>query len=359
MRIVDLLIVVLGLGFVSAAEAVNIGAAHAAPMTAHAPVIRAVGPAAASPGGAAAPAPLPDIVTDGGGIHVANTFAPFNGTVAINSTTMSPLTPAQRARNRGEQPCSFTGSFTLKNVGGSRADSVDVYTWVEQPQGPQVGKIGDMGYSNPPLMPGGTYSWTFAQHLAPGSYVFWLVIDPQNRLKQATPGPKKYQVRLLASCGIAGMPRMTAPNALAPAANGIGGAPLRVQSAIPGRPPSGGIGIMSAPAHAFMRIDGVGGDSTDSAHRGWIELQSTSWQDRGPAPGGNGCRQLALSATMLLEKASSQLAMLASSGRATTITIDDSAGRRALRDALVTSISTTGAGARPSQSLAVVGAYCP
>ncbi len=194
-----------------------LSAARAAPLTAGAPVSRALGPAATKPSYATAPAPitrLPDIVADGGGVNIAGRMAPFNGSVAINSMTMEPLTPIQRARSRnGDQPCRFIGSFRLKNVGSGSAGATgfDVYTWVEQPQGPQVGKISDTGYGIPDMHPGATYSQNFSFDLLPGSYVFWLSIDPMHRLKQATPGARQYHVQLNASCGIAGMQRMRVP----------------------------------------------------------------------------------------------------------------------------------------------------
>lgn len=200
-------------------------AAAAATNTLGAPASRALAPAAAKPGSATAPAPIamnPDIVADGGGVHIGGTMAPFNGSAAINSRSMVALTPVERARNRdGAEPCRFTGSFTLKNVGAGSPASVglngfDVYTWVEQPQGPQVGKIGNTGYFIPDLKPGATYPQNFSFDLRPGSYVFWLSIDPYHKLKQATPGNKTYHVQLNASCGITGIQRMQVPAGIRP-----------------------------------------------------------------------------------------------------------------------------------------------
>ena len=80
------------------------------------------------------------------------------------------------------------------------AGAVDVYTWFEQPQGPQVGKISDQGYGNPALAPGGRQTWTFRATLAQGSYVLHLVIDPKHLNKQ-------YAVNLKPSCGYGGIRR--------------------------------------------------------------------------------------------------------------------------------------------------------
>lgn len=235
--------------------------ASAAPISTGAPATRALGPAAPRPGAIATQPPSvlhADLVVDGNGVQIGSRFAQFGTTAPINSTSMTPLAPQQQARERGAQPCHFTGSFAVKNAGAVQSEAVDVYSWAEQPQGPQVGKIGDMGYGNPALAPGARQTWTFALDLAPGSYVFHVVIDPKRLNRQ-------YTTNLIASCGLGTIPQMRAPNALAPAGTGIGSGPQQTQSAGSAgastfHAPSGGIKI--APAAASQA--GIGIQSSSS-----------------------------------------------------------------------------------------------
>ena len=188
------------------------------------------GPVATKPGSASVPTPAtlyPDIIADGGGITINNKFVAFNGSIAINSTTIMPSSPETTT-------CRYTGSFTLKNVGGGSPASVgvnsfDVNTTVEQPQ---VGKIDSQGYGIPDLKPGATYPQTFYYDLKPGSYVIWLTIDPYHKLKQATPGVKQYHVQLNVTCDRGGsMQRMPGP------AKSMGGASVKPGGTVNGAAP--------------------------------------------------------------------------------------------------------------------------
>jgi hypothetical protein len=273
-----------------------------------------------------------DLVVENNGVYIGGRLATFGTTTSVVSTAMAQPSPAQRGRER-VQSCSFNGSFTIRNAGGRQSDAVDVYTWLEQPQGPQVGKISDQGYGNPALAPGGSQTWSFGFTLMQGSYVFHLVIDPKHLNK--------------ASCGYGGISQMRAPNALAPAPAGGGIAP------------SGGIGIARAGARSFMQVEGVAGESGDLAHRGWIELLSASWRDEGPDGGRAGCRRIRFAAAKLVDKSSGQLAGLAVSVRPTAITVDGPGGRRTLQRAMITSVTPAGGGDRPQESLSATGSYCP
>jgi hypothetical protein len=44
----------------------------------------------------------------------------------------------------------------------------------------------------------------------------------------------------------------------------------------------------SASAAAYLKFEGVDGESADSKHKGWIDLESTSWGASNPATGSNG-----------------------------------------------------------------------
>jgi hypothetical protein len=123
-----------------------------------------------------------------------------------------------------------------------------------------------------------------------------------------------------------------------------------------------GIGAARPAPQAYMEIAGVAGRSQDAAHRGWIELLSATLQDRGVDPAGSGCRQLALSATKIVDSASPQLASLAASHRLADVTIDGSAGRRTLRRAVIESVAqlgtAVGANAPAHESVSVLGLEC-
>ncbi|MGA7986191.1 MAG: hypothetical protein WCA01_13510 [Burkholderiales bacterium] len=140
---------------------------------------------------------------------------------------------------------------------------------------------------------------------------------------------------------------------VAPAKPGvIAPAPLRLPE---------GVGVRPAP-QAFMQIAGVTGQSADIAHRGWIELLSASWLDRGAVPGREGCRQFVLSAVKLVDPSSSQIAAMASARRRAEITVDGPGGRRTLHDAAIASpvpmSAATSAQAPARESFSVVGLEC-
>src|SRR5512135_806394 len=332
------------------------------------PATRALGPIAPKPGSLATQPPSvlhADLVVDGNGFQIGNRFAQFGTTVPINSTSMAPLSPKQQAQNRGQAPCHFTGSFAVKNTGAVQSEAVDIYSWAEQPQGPQVGKIGDMGYGNPALAPGARQTWSFALDLAPGTYVFHVVIDPKRLNRQ-------YTVNLSASCGLGTIPQMRAPNALAPAGTGIGGTPAGTQSAgSVGGPivhaPSGGIKIATPHNKGmFMKISGIAGESKDSAHRGWIELLSIDW---GSHTGGgasargraarSGCKATEVSVTKYSDSSDSALQKLLVEGGAVDVTIVEQARTVELHEAQITSVGPaqglTGLEGRMRESVGLAG----
>lgn len=147
----------------------------------------------------------------------------------------------------------------------------------------------------------------------------------------------------------------TAPHTPAPVA------PAPLQPVAPSPPHPAGIGTLRPAPQAYMEISGVTGASQDAAHRGWIELLTANLQDRGADSAGTGCRQLALSATKLVDSASPQLASLAVSRRPADVTVDGPMGRRTLRRAVIESVAQLGAtgGAAPAhESLSVVGLEC-
>jgi len=333
------------------------------------PATRALGPAAPKPGSLATQPPSvlhADLVVDGNGIQIGNRFAQFGTTAPINSTSMAPLSPKQQAQERGQAPCHFTGSFGVKNAGAVQSEAVDVYSWAEQPQGPQVGKIGDMGYGNPALAPGARQTWTFALDLVPGSYVFHVVIDPKRLNRQ-------YTVNLSASCGLGTIPQMRAPNALAPAGTGIGSAPLQTQSAgSVGGPivhaPSGGIKIAKPQNKGlYMLVQGVRGDSKDLAHQGWFDLLSVNWgshiggggvSSRGRATSPN-CNVTEVSVTKYSDASDATLQKLEVEGKSVNVTIAEPTRTVKLREAQITSVGPAqgvgGSDGRMRESVTLVG----
>jgi len=330
----------------SAALGLALTAASAAPLGERGAATRSLAPAA-TPGAAPAPAPTalrPDLVVQNNGVTIGGRLVPFGSTTAIVSTAIAQPSGPQRGRER-EPSCSFNGSFTIRNAGAGPAPAADVYTWFEQPQGPQVGKISSMGYGNPALAPGGTQMWGLGFTLMQGSYVLHLEIDPKKLNKQ-------YAANVKVSCGYGGIPRMQAPKALGPG-------PVQLHSPPSGIAPSGGIGIAANRAHTFMQIEGVQGASQDPAHPGWIALLSASWRDEGPDGSRAGCQRIRFAAVKLLDKSSAQLAGLAASGRQTAITVDGPGGRRTLQRAMFTSVTPSGGGDHAQESLSVAGSYCP
>ncbi|MFZ1910209.1 MAG: type VI secretion system tube protein Hcp [Burkholderiales bacterium] len=288
------------------------------------------------------PALNSNLIVDGNGVQIGGRLATFGTTAGIVSTAMVPLTPIQRAK-RVPQACHFTNSFTIKNAGGRAADGVDIDVWVDQPQGPQVGKIASNGFGNPSLAPGASYTWNWAFDVSPGSYVYHLVVDRKHLNRQ-------FAVNLVASCGFGTVPQMRAPAAQIPAP-GAGGIA-----------PSGGIGIARPRPHEFMLVSGVAGESKDPGHRGWIDLLSVSWQDRAANGGDGRCRPVSVTATMYVEKASPQLASLTVSGSPNQVTIDGPGGRRTLGNAVVSSVAPAGGGVGdklPRESVSLSGSYCP
>jgi type VI protein secretion system component Hcp len=343
--------------------------ASAEPISAGAPATRALGPAAPRPGSIATQPPSvlhADLVVDGNGFQIGNRFAQFGTTVPINSTSMAPLSPKQQAQNRGQAPCHFTGSFAVKNAGAVQSEAVDVYSWAEQPQGPQVGKIGDMGYGNPALAPGARQTWTFAFDLAPGSYVLHVVIDPKRLNRQ-------YTANLVASCGFGAMPQMRAPNALAPAGSGIGGTSLQTQSAgsvggAVAHAPSSGIKIATPHSKGqYMLVQGVHGESKDLAHQGWIDLLSVNW---GAHMGGgvanartraasSNCKRTEVTVTKYSDASDPALQKLEVLGTGVDVTITEAAMTVKLRETQITSVapaqSPGGADGRMRESVTLVG----
>ncbi|MGA8006546.1 MAG: type VI secretion system tube protein Hcp, partial [Burkholderiales bacterium] len=302
---------------------------------------------AALPGAAVTPTPAalqPDLVVQNGGVYLnGGRLLTFGSTAQITSTAIAPSGPKKTPPR--VPSCTFDGSFTIRNAGGGPAPAVDVYTWFEQPQGPQVGKMLDVGYGNPALAPGGTQMWSFRATLMQGAYVFHLVIDPKRLNKQ-------YALNLMLSCRSGGIAQMQAPNALHPGPQPLAAPPSGIA-------PSGGIGIARMGAHSFMQVEGVAGESNDLAHRGWIELLSASWRDEGADGSRSGCQRIRFAAAKLVDKSSAQLAGLAVSGRPTAITVDGPGGRRTLQRAMITSVTPSGGGERPQESVSATGSYCP
>lgn len=338
----------LGLG-ISTALAAPIGVR--APAGATAPATRSLAPAA-PPGAAVMPKPSalrPELVVQNNDVSLGGRPIAFGSTAGIVSTAIAQPTGAQRGRERVPS-CGVNGSFTIRNAGGGPAPAVDVYTWFEQPQGPQVGKISDQGYGNPALAPGGAQTWSFGATLMQGSYVFHLVIDPKHLNRQ-------YALNLNLSCGYGGIPRMRAPAALAPAPAGFA----------PGR--SGGIKVAQAkPKGIYMRIQGIDGESKDPAHPGWIELASIAWGAGNVGSGaakpragvsGPGCNPAEITVTKYADKSDPALRALALGGQGTDIAFADEGLTMKLRQAHITSIrveqGSSGTDGRARESIGLVG----
>ena len=160
---------------------------------------------------------------------------------------------------------------------------------------------------------------------------------------------------------------------------GIAPAPTKLHGAAPSGIPLGTAGIRAAPGptvakqakhpkHPFIRVSGVSGDSKDNGHEGWIDLLTLQYQEShgsgsGVAPsGGRRCREVNLSVTKLMDKTSSQLANLMTSGRSVDVTIDSIEGRQELRQAIFTSVVPLGGHGSdvgtPQESISLRGTYC-
>jgi Type VI secretion system effector, Hcp len=338
----------------AAALALALSTAFAAPIGVHppvgttAPATRSLAPAPAT-GTMVTPTPTTlraDLEVANNNVTIGGRLVSFGTTTGIISTAIVQPSGPQRGRER-EPSCSFNGSFTIVNAGGRQSDAVDVNTWFEQPQGPQVGEISSMGYGNPALAPGGTQPWSFGATLMQGSYVFHLVIDPKHLNKQYTAGVKL-------SCGYGGIAQMRAPSALTPAPAPAGIAPR----------PSGGIKLAQPrPKGIFMRIQGIEGESKDPAHPGWIELLSLSWgvhnegsgaNARGGAPCPGGGIATEITVTKNLDKSDPALETLANKGRATDIMLAEHGLTVQLRQAQITSLRV-GEGRGLTEQLTLVG----
>lgn len=120
----------------------------------------------------------------------------------------------------------------------------------------------------------------------------------------------------------------------------------------------------------FLQIEGIKGDSTDDAHKEWIEVESYSTgvtQTGGGASSAAGahtggrCDHADFAVTKFLDKASPTLAVYASSGKAIpTITFElcRAMGEKTvfmkytLKDSVVSSIQTSGGGGVPTETIA-------
>jgi len=135
----------------------------------------------------------PEIVADGLGMTIGGQVVAFTSynPVSIRSTTMMPTAASPSA-------CRFAGSFQLKNTGAGVAPTFDVQTMADSQQGVRTMKT---GYMIPGMQPGASYPENFYLDLAPGIYSVILVIDPEKKLPQSAQNPKKYLVKINASCG--------------------------------------------------------------------------------------------------------------------------------------------------------------
>jgi type VI secretion system secreted protein Hcp len=113
----------------------------------------------------------------------------------------------------------------------------------------------------------------------------------------------------------------------------------------------------------FLKIDGIAGESTDSKHKGEIDVESWSWGETqsGPAGGGGGggagkVQMQDLHVTAGMSKASPQLMLACASGQhaKSAVLTGRRAGKEALEfltfslsDVLVSSYQTGGTEAEP------------
>ena len=187
---------VLLFGFTFAVSADQMQQRRVLPGTAPAPAANATVAPALHPGAPASAIPtprtlMPEIIAEG--MTISGMFTAFNNgnPVNVRSTVMMPTASSPSA-------CRFSGTFQLKNTGGGAAPMFDVYTMADSQHGVRSMKT---GYSIPGMAAGASYTQSFQLDLAPDTYSVILDVDPDHKLKQATQNPRKYLVKINASCG--------------------------------------------------------------------------------------------------------------------------------------------------------------
>lgn len=184
-------VLLFGIAFGADADQMVRALPGAAPATATKPLVVPGSPPVAP--AASMRAVFPEIVAEGVGMTIGGQVVAFTSSnpVSIRSTTMMPTAASP-------SDCRFVGNFQLKNVGAGAAPTFDVYTMADSQQGVRSMKT---GYMIPGMQPGASYPENFYLDLAPGIYSVILVIDPEKKLHQSAQNPKKYLVKINASCG--------------------------------------------------------------------------------------------------------------------------------------------------------------
>lgn len=121
----------------------------------------------------------------------------------------------------------------------------------------------------------------------------------------------------------------------------------------------------------FLKLDGIEGESTDSKHKGEIEVRSWSWAETnaatGASGGGRGAGKVSMSDLVItkdVDKSTPKLALACATGEhisQATLTVRRAGGEQqeyfeiTLTDCLVTSYQMSGAdgGGVPSESLSL------
>jgi hypothetical protein len=164
---------------------------------------------------------LPDVMLEGGGVTIGSTYLPYvsSGPPNVHSAVM-----INSPNGRSGLGCRFPVSFKLKNIGGAPTPySFDVYFSVIQGPPFVTGQpaITSVGFAMNQLNPGAIGSENSGFDILPGSYGFYLTVDPHHRFKQAGPSDRGWLFAFKVTCGsgvFAPQPSVPAGHIVAPGA---------------------------------------------------------------------------------------------------------------------------------------------
>ncbi len=216
-------VMLFGIAFVAGAEQMR-----ALPRTAPAPAVNAV-PAPAKSNAVLAPALVPNIVIDGGGITIGGKLVPFNSATPVSVSSSS---------------CNIPFQFPLKNTGGKGLGfTISMKMKSEQNQS----SVLDTNLGGLTLAPGASYTETHngsGLNLVSGTtYNFTVDTDFEHNMRKDVSRGHIYSVRFTANCGSTppltpGTPGTTPTPVQRPPGQSMGGG-LRMGSALrPGSQPS-------------------------------------------------------------------------------------------------------------------------
>jgi hypothetical protein len=244
---------------------------RALPRTAPAPAANAV----------LAPALVPEIIIDGGGIQIGGKLVPFNNATPVSVSSSS---------------CSLPFQFPLKNIGGKGLSfTISMKMKSEQNQS----SVLDMNLGGLSLAPGASYTETHngsGLNLVSGTtYRFTVDTDSEHNMRKDISRGHIYSVRFTASCGSTpaptpgGTPGTTPTPTQRPPGQSMGGG-LRMGSALtpraqsseppPSHPKGGGRKLANTDASCFSdntpRISNINGKTSATLSQSGFLLQPGS-----------------------------------------------------------------------------------